>query len=236
MAALSRSIDSRSRRRDPRTGPPPRDARRPDPSWRPRGQGRRRCADRRAVDDEHRHGRRDRHRDPGQGARAGRLRTRAHHGQLAGSGARGRCDPRPARPHGHRRAAGRRLPLQRPQAADAVPRLRCGAVEVPHQPGQRRLRRGHRQQARRQLRADDRGRLPARQAGAHRRQLGQPRPGAARARDGRERAARRAARCAGRDGRGARHVGDRERDAGRGGRAARATRSSCRARCRTCRT
>ena len=43
--------------------------------------------------------------------------------------------------HGHRRAAGRRLPLQRTQAADAVPRLRCGAVEVPHQSGQRRLRR-----------------------------------------------------------------------------------------------
>jgi (E)-4-hydroxy-3-methylbut-2-enyl-diphosphate synthase len=45
--------------------------------------------------------------------------------------------PRAARPHGHRRAADRRLPLQRPPPADRVPGLRRGAVQVPHQPRQR---------------------------------------------------------------------------------------------------
>ena len=64
------------------------------------------------------------------------------------------------------------------------PGLRRGAVEVPHQPGQRRQGR----QARPPVRPDDRGRGALRQAGAHRRQLGQPRPGTARRADGRERA------------------------------------------------
>ena len=71
------------------------------------------------------------------------------------------------------------------------PGLRRGAVEVPHQPGQRRQGR----EGRPAVRADGRDRGQARQGGAHRRQLGQPRPGTARAADGRERQARRAARC-----------------------------------------
>ena len=44
----------------------------------------------------------------------------------------------------------------------------------------------------RQFAHDGRGRAAPRQAGAHRRQLGQPRPGAARLDDGRQRQARRA--------------------------------------------
>src|SRR4051812_12001238 len=49
------------------------------------------------------------------------------------------------------------------------------AVEVPHQSGQR----GAGRQARHPVRANDRDGRAARQAGAHRRQLGQPGPGAA---------------------------------------------------------
>ena len=41
---------------------------------------------------------------------------------------------------GHRDAAGRRLSLQRPQAAEGAPRLRPGARETPHQSRQRRPR------------------------------------------------------------------------------------------------
>ena len=55
------------------------------------------------------------------------------------------------------------------------PGLRAGAREVPDQPGQRRQG----QQARSAVRRDDRAGDRLRQAGAHRRQLGQPRPGAA---------------------------------------------------------
>ncbi len=64
------------------------------------------------------------------------------------------------------------------------PGLRRGAGQVPHQPRQRRPR----QQARPAVRRDDRDRLPLRQAGAHRRELGEPRPGPADAPDGREHA------------------------------------------------
>ncbi len=85
------------------------------------------------------------------------------------------------------RAADRRLPLQRPQAAHRVSRVRAGAREVPDQPRQRRQG----QQARSAVRGDDREGHRVRQAGAHRRQLGQPRRRAARAHDGRERAAAR---------------------------------------------
>ncbi len=66
--------------------------------------------------------------------------------------------PRPAPLRGLRRAARRRLPLQRPQAARRAPGLRRGARQVPHQPRQRRPR----QQARPAVRRDDRDRLPAR--------------------------------------------------------------------------
>jgi (E)-4-hydroxy-3-methylbut-2-enyl-diphosphate synthase len=51
----------------------------------------------------------------------GRLRAGAHHRQHARGGAGRAAHPRAARPHGHRRAADRRLPLQRPHAADRVP-------------------------------------------------------------------------------------------------------------------
>ena len=64
---------------------------------------------------------------------------------------------------------GHRLLSDYPACAEAL-------VEVPHQPGQRRQGR----QARPPVRADGRGGGALRQAGAHRRQLGQPRPGAAR--------------------------------------------------------
>ena len=124
--------------------------------------------------------------DPGQGTGAGRVRGRAHHGEFSGGRGRSGCDPRAARSHGHRRAADRRLPLQRAQAADAVSGVRAGAVEVPHQSGQRRQGRAPRGQ----LRTDDRSGLPQRQAGAHRCQLGLARPGTAGAHDGRERRAR----------------------------------------------
>ena len=70
-----------------------------------------------------------------------------------------------------------------------TPGMRAGAGEVPHQSRQRRP--GH--EARPAVRGNDRDRLPLRQAGAHRRQLGQPRPGTAGAHDGRELAAGRAA-------------------------------------------
>ena len=84
-----------------------------------------------------------------------------------------------------RRADRRRLSFQRAQAAARTPRLRRGAREVPDQSGQRRPR----QQARSAVYRDDRDRLPLRQTGAHRRELGQPRPGPADAADGRELAA-----------------------------------------------
>ena len=68
-----------------------------------------------------------------------------------------------------------------------VSRVRRGAGQVPHQPGQRRQGRKRDEQ----FATHDRNGLPVRQAGAHRRQLGQPRPGTARAPDGRERRAAR---------------------------------------------
>ena len=62
----------------------------------------------------------------------------------------------------------RRLPLQRPSAAQEVSRLREGAGEIPHQSRQRQ----HRQEARRQLPHHDRSRHRIRPSGAHRRELG----------------------------------------------------------------
>jgi (E)-4-hydroxy-3-methylbut-2-enyl-diphosphate synthase len=79
------------------------------------------------------------------------------------------------------------------------------ALEVPDQPRQR----GQGRQARQAVRRDDRDGVPLRQAGAHRRELGQPGSGSAGAHHGRERPARRAVARAKRDGRGADHVGDR---------------------------
>ena len=146
------------------------------PLGRPARDDRRRCAGARPVDDQHRHGRRHRHRDPGQGSGASRFRTGAHHGQHAGSSRRRAARARATRPHGRDGAARRRFPLQRPSAAARLPGVRRGAVEVPDQSGQRRARR----QARHAVRADDRSRRALRQAGADRRELGQSRPGPAR--------------------------------------------------------
>ena len=148
---------------------------------RPRHRGRW-PAGRRAVDDQHGHGGRGGDGAAGPRARHRRLRAGARHGEHGRSGRRGARDRRPARAARRDRADRRRLPLQRAQAAARTPRLRRGAGQVPHQPGQRRPR----QQARPAVRRDDRDRLPPRQAGAHRRQLGQPRPGPADAADGRE--------------------------------------------------
>jgi transcriptional regulator with XRE-family HTH domain len=142
----------------------------------------------RAVDDQHRHGGRHRHRDPGQGTRHRGLGDGAHHRQHARGGRGGAAHPRAARPHGHRRAADRRLPLQRPPSAHRVPGDGPGAVEVPHQPGQ--CRQGRQEGP--PVRDDGRGGDEAPESGAHRRQLGQPGPGTAGVDDGRERAARRA--------------------------------------------
>ena len=136
-----------------------------------------------------------------------RLRAGARHGEHGRSGRRGARDRRPARAARRDRADRRRLPLQRPQAAARASRLRRGAGQVPHQPGQRRPR----QQARPAVRRDDRDRLPPRQAGAHRRELGQPRPGPADAADGRELAPPGPARRQRRDARGDRGLGARER-------------------------
>ena len=108
---------------------------------------------RRAVDDEHRHRRRGRHRHPGRAARPCRIGAGAHHRQQRCGGGGGPRHPQQARPARGGRPAHRRLPLQRPPAADEVPRGCGGARQVPHQPGQRRH-----EAARRAVRADHRGR------------------------------------------------------------------------------
>ena len=144
---------------------------------------RRRRTHRRAVDDEHRHGRHrvDRPAGPGPGAR--RLGAGARHRQHRRS--RGRSAA-------HRASGSRALASSCRIVGDfhfnghrllkAHPACAAGAGEVPHQSRQRRPR----QQARSAVRRDDRGRVPQRQAGAHRRELGQPRSGPADAPDGRE--------------------------------------------------
>ena len=101
--------------------------------------GRRRRAHRRAVDDQHRHGRHRGNRRASAPPRPRRLRARAHHGRSR-RGRQGRAaHPRPAGAAGVQRAAGRRLPLQRPHAAGREPRLRRSARQVSHQSRQRRL-------------------------------------------------------------------------------------------------
>ena len=126
----------------------------------------------------------------------------------------------------------RRLPLYRSQAARRPSRLRGGARQVSHQSGQCRLQ-GEEGPAVRRHRRD---RDQARQAGAHRRQLGLARSGAAHAADGRERALARPDRRARGDARGHGAVGAAVGRARRGDRASRATASSCPPRSRPCRT
>ncbi len=103
-----------------------------------RDRGRRR-ADRRPVDDQHRHRRHRRHRGAGGPARPRRLGTRAHHRRPRRGGRRGAEDPRAPRPHRRARAPGGRLPLHRPQAPLRPSSLRRGAGQVPDQPRERRL-------------------------------------------------------------------------------------------------
>ena len=141
--------------------------------------GRRRRAGRRPVDDDDRHGRRAR--DGRAVHRAGRSRIGdgARHRQPARGGGRGAGDQAAdarRRLHG---AAHRRLPLQRPSAADEVPRLRRGARQVPHQSRQRR----HRPAPRRAVLDDLQGGGRSRQAGSHRRQRRLAQPGARRRED-----------------------------------------------------
>ena len=100
---------------------------------------------------------------------------------------------------------GHKLLREHPACAEALAKYRINPGNV-----------GPRQQARPAVRRDDRDRLPPRQTGAHRRQLGQPRPGPADAPDGRELAACRAARSERRDARSHRRLGARERGARRG--------------------
>ena len=119
---------------------------------------------------------------PGCGAQSRRLRDRAHHGRPRRGGGRRPAHQGQAPQDGRERAAGRRLPLHRPQAARRAPGLRRGARQVPHQSRQRRLR----QQEGHAVLGDRRDRDQARQAGAHRRELGLARSGAAHHADGRE--------------------------------------------------
>ena len=135
-----------------------------------------------AVDDQHRHRRRRRDRPPGGGAGGRRLRDRAHH-RRPRRGRRRRAEDQGAAAEDRlRRADRRRLPLHRPQAPGRSSRLRRGARQVPHQSRQRRLQGQEGPPVLRHRRDGDQ----ARQAGAHRRQLGLARPGTADPPDGRE--------------------------------------------------
>ena len=120
----------------------------------------------------------------GGGAGARRLRDRAHHGRPRRGGGRRAAHQGAAAQDGRRRADRRRLPLYRPQAARRSSGLRRGARQVPHQSRQCRLQGQEGPPVLRHRRDRDQ----ARQAGAHRRQLGLARPGAAHPPDGRERA------------------------------------------------
>ena len=139
---------------------------------RPPHRGRRRAGDG-AVDDDDRHRRCRRHRPAVHRAVGSRLGDGARHGQRARGGGRGARDQAAHARRRLHRAADRRLPLQRPPAADALSRLRGGARQVPHQPRQRR----HRQAARRAVLHHLPGRHRSRQAGAHRRQRRLAQPG-----------------------------------------------------------
>ena len=133
-----------------------------------------RRAGRRAVDDDDRYG--------GCGIDgaavhrvvAGRIGNGAGHRQPSGGRGGGARDQAPHARRRLHRAAHRRLPLQRPPAADAFPGVRSGARQIPYQSRQRR----HRQAARRTVRDHLPGGYRPRQAGAHRRQRRLPQPGA----------------------------------------------------------
>ena len=145
--------------------------------------GRRRRPDRRAVDDQYRHGRCRSDGGASRGVGARGLGARPHHRRSRRGRRRRAAYQGAARPARRRCAAHRRLPLQRPHASERASGLRRGAGQVSHQSRQCRLQ----GQARQAVRRDHRDRASSRQAGADRRQLGKPRPGAAHAADGRER-------------------------------------------------
>ena len=113
--------------------------------------------------------------------RAGRggLRDGAGHRQRARSRRGGARDQAADARRRRDRAADRRLSLQRPPAADAVPRVRAGARQVPHQSRQRRNRQAPRRAVRDHLR---RGARPE-QARPHRRERRLAQPGARRRED-----------------------------------------------------
>ena len=118
-------------------------------------------------------------------ARPRRQRAGARHGQQRGGGGGGpaRSCAELRRP-GRRRAGHRRLPLQRPPAADRVSRLRRGRWPSTGSTRATSAASAHDEN----FRDDRRGRARQRQAGAHRRQLGLARPAPAHRDDGRERA------------------------------------------------
>ncbi len=174
----------------------------------------------------------ERDRGAGRGAGARRLRDRAHHRRPRRGRRRGAAHQGAAAAAGLRRADRRRLPLHRPQAARRSSRLRRGARQVPHQSRQCRLQGQEGPPVRRHRRDRDQ----ARQAGAHRRQLGLARPGTAHAPDGREFALQRSEGRARGHARGDGPVGAAVGAARRGDRACRATASSSPPRSRRCRT
>ena len=81
----------------------------------------------------------DGNRAPGRGARARGLGAGAHHGRPRRGGGRGAAYQGAPAQDGRRRAAHRRFPLYRPQAARRSSGLRRGARQVPHQSRQCRL-------------------------------------------------------------------------------------------------
>ena len=174
----------------------------------------------------------ERHRPAGRGARARRLRDRAHHGRPRRGGGRRAAHQGQAPEDGRGRAAGRRLPLHRPQAARQPSGLRRGARQVPHQSRQCRLR----QQEGHAVLLHRRDGDQARQAGAHRRELGLARSGAAHHADGREHQVREPEGRARGDARGDGAVGAACRRSAPRRSACRRTRSSSRRRSRPCRT
>ena len=193
--------------------------------------GRRRRTRRGAVDDQHRHGRCRRHGETGRSARARRLGTGAHHRRPRRGRGRRAAHQGAAAADECRRAAGRRLPLHRPQAAGRSSGLRRGARQVPHQSRQCRLQGKEGSPVRHDRRDGDQ----VRQAGAHRRQLGLARPGTAHAPDGRECALRASGRCARRDARGDGAIGTAVGRARRGDRPAAFQNHHLRPKCRRCR-
>ncbi len=140
---------------------------------RPRPGGRRR-AGRRAVDDDDGYGGCAGDGAASRGVVGGRVGDGAGDGERARRRRRGAGNQAADARRRVRRAAHRRLPLQRPPAADALPRGRPRPRQISHQPRQRR----HRQAARRAVLDDLQGGGGQRPSRPHRRQRRLPQPGA----------------------------------------------------------